>query len=451
MDIHTGKRAPAPDSDQKFKRILGTPSLVMFGIAYMVPLGVFTTYGIVAELTEGRLPLAYLLTIVAVLFTASSYGKMVRVHPNAGSAYAYATRAFGTRIGFVVGWGTLIDYLLLPMVNYLVIGIYMQASFPDVPFWVWIVIAFVGTTVLNVLGIKFVSGANFFLLAVQFIFIAIFVALAFSNPVETSPEFLAMPFTLGEGGIGVIASGAAVLVFSFIGFDAISTLAEDAKNPRKSIPRAVILAPVIGGVLFIAVSFAGHLVFPAWQDFTNVDSAALDVILATGGKILSSFFIAAYVVGCFASAMIGQATVSRILFSMGRDGLLPKKVFAVLSDRFGSPVWTVLIVGVISLLAIVLSLDFVATVISFGALTAFTVANLAVIKTYAKDKKHEGPVKVISHIVIPLIGAALTVWLWTSLASAAFITGLIWMAVGFLWLLVTTRFFTKPTPALTDI
>ena len=451
MAANTEVRATERGPGQGFKRILGTPSLVMFGIAYMVPLGVFTTYGIVAELTEGRLPLAYLLTIAAVLFTASSYGKMVRVHPNAGSAYAYATRSFGTRIGFVVGWGTLIDYLLLPMVNYLVIGIYMQASFPDVPVWIWIVIAFAGTTVLNLLGIKFVSGANFFLLAVQFIFIAVFLALAFSQPVETSPAFLAMPFALGDAGLGVIASGAAVLVFSFIGFDAISTLAEDAKDPRRTIPRAVLLAPIIAGVLFIAVSYAGHLVFPAWQDFTDVDSAALDVIGAAGGKILTAFFTAAYVVGCFASAMIGQATVSRILFSMGRDGLLPKRVFTVLSRRFGSPVWTILIVGVISLLAIVLSLDYVATVISFGALTAFTIANLAVIKTYARDKKHGGPVKVVSHVVIPLIGAGLTLWLWTSLSSAAFITGLVWMAIGFAWLLATTRFFTKPTPELTDL
>lgn len=434
-----------------FKRVLGTPSMVMFGIAYMVPLGVFTTYGIVNELTQGRLPLAYIITVAAVLFTASSYGKMVKVTPNSGSAYAYASRSFGAHIGFLAGWGTLLDYLLLPLVNYLVIGIYLDASFPESPTWLWVITAIAGTTILNILGIKFISGANFALLAVQFIFILIFIGLAFTKPAESSTSFLVAPFLTGDIGIGTVASGAAVLVFSFIGFDAITTLTEEAKDYKRSVPRAVFLAPVIAGVLFITVSFAGYLVFPEWQNFTDPDSAALDVIYAVGGKVLTAFFTAAYVAGCFASAMIGQATASRILFSMGRDRVLPKRFFGTLSKRFKSPVGNILIIGAFSLLALLLKLDFVSTVISFGALTAFTITNLAVLKTYAKDKKHGKNVRLWGHIIVPTIAAALTVWLWTSLDTVAFITGLVWILLGFGWLAYLTKLFTKPAPRLSDL
>ncbi|CAG7618781.1 APC family permease [Leucobacter soli] len=446
----TETAARPPQTEAGFKRLLGTPSLLMFGIAYMVPLAAFTTYGIVVQLTEGKLPLAYLITLVAILVTASSYGKMVRIYPNAGSSYAYATRSFGAKFGFVAGWSTLIDYLLLPMVCYLLIGIYMGAAFPAIPVWIWIVISLVATTAMNIIGIKVVNGANFALLAVQFVFIAIFLVLALTRTEGLAPDAFIEPFTLEGSSIGQVVGGAAILCFSFLGFDAISTLAEDAKNPKVTVPRAIILAPLIAGTVFIAVSYAGHLVFPEWQNFTDVDAAALDVIGAAGGKAMTAFFTAAYVAGCFAAALISQASVARILFSMGRDRMLPQKVFGRLSARFGSPVWSLLIVGAVSLLAIVLSLDFVSSVISFGALVAFTIVNIAVIKTYAIDRKG-GAVKVVSHIVVPLLGGALTLWLWTSLSGLAFVTGLIWMGIGFLWIAWNTRMFTRPVPELRDV
>ena len=129
-------------------------------MVYMVPLTVFTTYGIVTQLTGGRLSVAYLVTLAAMVFTARSYARMSAAFPVAGSAYAYTQKSFGAPVGFLAGWSLLLDYLFLPMLNYLVIGIYMSAAIPSVPPWVWILIAIAVVTVLNIVGIVSVARAQ---------------------------------------------------------------------------------------------------------------------------------------------------------------------------------------------------------------------------------------------------------------------------------------------------
>jgi amino acid transporter len=420
----------------------------MFGLAYMVPLGVFTTYGIVTEETAGHLPTAYVLTTATMLFTALSYGKMVKLLPSAGSAYAYARRAFGARPGFIVGWALLVDYILLPMLNYLVIGLYLHESFPGVPNGVWIILAIALSTALNILGIKFVVKTNMLLLAIQLIFIVIFVALCIRNAMQGHSVSLLAPF-FGNGlELNNITAGAAVLALSFLGFDAISTLSEDAKNSTTVVPRAILFATIGAGAMFLIVAYAGHLVFPDWQAFANVDAAALDVIGAAGGAFLTAFFTAAYVVGCLASAMVSQTSVARILYAMGRDEVLPRKLFGVLHSRFNTPVRSLLFIAAVSMLALIMSLTLTSSLISFGALVAFTVTNMAVIKCYLIDQRSRGAKSIFNYGLLPTIGAALTIWLWTSLSTYALILGLGWAAVGAIYLLWLTRFFTRAVPEM---
>jgi amino acid transporter len=432
----------------KFNRVLGTPSLVMFGLAYMVPLGVFTTYGIVTAETAGHLPAAYILTTVTMLFTALSYGKMVRLLPSAGSAYAYARRAFGARPGFIVGWALLVDYVLLPMLNYLVIGLYLHESFPSVPNGVWIVLAIVLTTALNILGIKLVMKTNVVLLAVQLVFIVVFVALCIRTVMQGNSVSLVAPFVSGGLELHSVTAGAAVLALSFLGFDAISTLSEDSKNSTTVVPRAIILTTLIGGAMFLIVAYAGHLVFPDWEAFTNVDAAALDVIGAAGGAFLAAFFTAAYVVGCFASATVSQTSVARILYAMGRDKVLPSSLFGYLHPRLNTPVRSLLFIGAVSLVALVMSLTLASSLISFGALVAFTVTNIAVIKCYIVDQRARGAKNMLNYGLLPGIGATLTIWLWTSLSTDALLLGVVWAAIGLIYLLWLTRFFTRSVPEM---
>lgn len=439
---------PSSATGTRLRRVLGVPSLVLFGLVYMVPLTVFTTYGIVTIVTGGRVPLAYVITLIAMAFTARSYARMAAAFPFAGSAYIYAQRSFGPGVGFLAGWSLMLDYLFLPMINYLVIGIFLNAAFPSIPAWVFIIVSIALITCLNIVGIVSVARANALIILVQAVFITTFIALSMVSVGRTGFDPIA-PF-VGDGsvdGTGVLLAGAAILCLSFLGFDSISTLAEEAKDPSRTIPRAIIITTVLAGVLFIGISWMAQVVYPS-NDFENADSAALDVMTAAGGEFLAAFFTAAYIAGCTGSALASQASVSRILFAMGRDGVLPRRVFGRLFARFGTPVSAILIVSGVSLFAIVIDLGLIVEMISFGALIAFSVVNLTVIKHYYVDSRRRSPIDVLLYLVVPLIGFGLTVWLWTSLSERAFFVGLIWMGVGFVLLAVVTRGFRRPVPML---
>lgn len=432
----------------QLRRVLGVPSLVLFGVVYMVPLTVFTTYGIVTQITGGRVPLAYVVTLVAMVFTARSYGRMSRAYPLAGSAYTYSQRSFGPGIGFLAGWALMLDYLFLPMINYLVIGIYLNAAFPGIASWVFILITIAIVTVLNVVGIVQVKRTNMLIIGLQLVFIVVFVAMSIGAIGGSSVDLMA-PFagTGDPGGFSPVLAGAAVLCLSFLGFDSVSTFAEEAHEPKKTLPRAIMLTTVLAGVLFIGLSYIGHLVLPGHQ-FTDVDSAALDVMATAGGQFLTAFFTAAYVAGAAGSALVSQASVSRILYAMGRDGVLPTGFFGRISKRFDTPVLAILAVSVVSLAALFIDLDVLAEMISFGALIAFSVVNLSVIKHYYVGERLRSGVGVLNNLVLPLIGFGLTVWLWTSLSPRTLVVGLIWLAIGIVYLAVLTRGFRRPTPML---
>jgi putrescine importer len=304
-------------------------------------------------------------------------------------------------------------------------------------------------TVLNIVGIVSVARANFVLLAVQIIFIVVFVVMAAIAISKTGQVDLMKPFT-GDGtvsGAGPIFAGAAILCLSFLGFDAVSTLSEEAKDPTRSVPKAIMIATLVSGAIFILLSYVSQLVFPS-NNFADVDAGSTDVMLAAGGQFLNVFFTAAYVAGCVGSALTSQASVARILYAMGRDGILPRKVFGEILARFGTPVISILVVAVISLAAVWIKLDFLASIVSFGALVAFSFVNLTVIKHYFIDKGERGGGGLFNNLVLPLIGFLLTAWLWTSLSPVALKVGLIWLAIGFAWLLFMTRGFRRPTPVL---
>lgn len=433
----------------QLKRVLGVPSIVLFGLVYMVPLTLFTTYGIVTELTGGRLPLAYLVTLAVMLFTARSYGLMARAFPYAGSAYTYTQRSYGPSIGFMAGWSLMLDYLFLPMINYLVIGIYLHAAFPAVPNWVFIVLTIAAVSVLNIIGIVSVARANAVILAIQAIFIVVFAALAVSAIGQQGTVDLAAPF-LGDGsvaGIAPVLSGAAILCLSFLGFDSVSTLAEETKDPKNALPKAIMLVTVIAGVIFVGLATLTHLAYPSHR-FADTDSAALDVMLSVGGQFLTVFFTACYVAGAFGSALASQAAASRILFAMGRDRVLPHAIFGRLSARFNTPVVAILVVSAVSMLALAVDLQLISETVSFGALVAFSAVNLSVIKHYVIDRGERGGRGLVRYLVLPLIGLGLTVWLWTSLSSTALTIGLIWLALGLAWLAWITRGFRRRAPML---
>jgi putrescine importer len=440
--------APVRAGQTRLKRALGTPALLVFGLAYMLPLAVFTSYGYATAATNGHLAGAYIVTTIAMLFTAYSYANMVREYPVAGSAYTYTQKTFGGHLGFMVGWALLLDYLLLPMLSYILIGQYMSAVVPAIPFWAWVIVSVVLVTVLNVIGINLVTNVNLALVGAQIVFVVIFIISSLGY-LSGNPKTVGIldPF-FGKGAdIPHLAAGAAILALAFLGFDAVSTLSEEAKEPKKSIPRAIMLTTLAGGLIFTVSAWVAGLVFPDFENL-SADAATLDLMARAGGVVLSGLFTAAFVAGSFAAAMTSQVSVSRILYSMGRDGVLPKGVFGRLHPRFKTPYLAIVIIGALGLIALVIPLDWVFQMINFGALIAFSFVNLAVIKTYLVDRKERGAAAIVKYLVAPVLGFALVVYLWTSLVALAFIIGGIWVAIGFVYLLVLTKGFTHKPPAM---
>lgn len=417
---------------QQLKRVLGIPSLLFFGLAYMVPLTVFSTYGIVTDITQGHLAGAYVLTTLAMLFTALSYASIVRSEPTAGSAYAYSKKAFGPGVGFLTGWSMLIDYAMLPMINYMLLGLYINAQFPQIPAWSVILLAIVVVTGLNLFGISVVKNANSFLVAFQLLFVAVFLFLVFGK--MDASVGVADPFWSDGTEFGMLAAGASVLALSFLGFDAVSTMAEEAKDPRRTVPVAVVLTVLCGGLLFMVITWASQRAWPDFSTFTSLDTASLELIGHVGGAALEAFFLVAYLVGAAASALTSQAATARVLFSMGRDGVLPRKVFGVLSPRTQSPRNAILVVAAISLIALFADLDVIISLISFGALVAFSMVNLAVIKHFLIDKGLRSTQAYLLYGLLPVIGFGMCVWLWTSLSPLALGIGCGWAVIGLIYL-----------------
>ncbi|WP_241108368.1 APC family permease [Pseudomonas sp. MPFS] len=431
------------------RRILGLPALVFFGLVYMVPLTVFTTYGVVTQMTGGRTAAAYVITLLAMIFTARSYSVMVRKYPIAGSAYSYASLSFGPGIGFLAGWSLLLDYLFLPMINYLVIGLFLNLAFPAVPAWVFVVATIGLVTLLNIRGIGSVSSMSNLIVCAQMVFVVVFLAMVLRQLAGAPSLDLSAPW-IGDGsqsGLLPLMAGAAVLCLSFLGFDAVSTLAEETRDPRRDIPRAILITTLGAGLLFILLAMASQLALPGSQ-FKDAESAASEVMLHTGGRFLEIFFTATYVAGAAGSALASQASVSRILFSMGRDGILPRRVFGTLSVRYKTPVTAIVLVSLVSLLAVVVDLTTLASMISFGALVAFSVVNLAVIKSHLGQGQPRSAGQLLRYGLLPLIGFGLIAWLWTSLSALTLGIGLAWFALGLGYLAVHTRGFRQPAPTV---
>ncbi|WP_160287613.1 APC family permease [Pseudomonas knackmussii] len=433
----------------RLKRTLSLGSVVLFGIAYMTPIIVLGTFGILAETTQGLVPSAYLVASVAMLFTALSYGRMAAAFPVAGSAYTYVRKSISPKLGFLAGWGVLLDYLFLPMAIWLIGAAYLHSAFPAVPQALW-VLAFIGvTTGINVIGLNLAKSVNNVLMLVQFLVLAAFVVLAVHYVLgdASKPLWSLQPFFKEGVQFPLIMSGAAIACYSFLGFDAVSTLTEETHEPRKNIPRAILLITLIGGFIFIAASYFVQLAHPSIE-FQNADSAAYEIARNIGGDLFVSLFLIGLIVGQFTSGLSAQASASRLLFAMGRDGVLPKAFFGTLSERFGTPVGSIVLCGVVALLALEMDVTTSTSFINFGAFLAFSLVNLSVIFHYWIGGKQRGPRELVLFLLFPLIGLVADLWLMVSLDHLAIYLGLSWLTVGVIYLGLLTGGFRQQPPEM---
>lgn len=435
----------------QLRRSLKLRHLVFIGLAYMAPVAVFDMFGIVSEETEGHVPLAYLVVLVAVLFTAFSYSRMVRFFPIAGSAYTYAKEAINKHLGFLVGWVATLDYLLLPMINAILSGIYMGAVFPEVPFWVWVVLTIAICTALNLLGVKLAASMNVVLVTIQLVVALVFLVLTIKNIIDgaNGAEFSMAPFYAVDISGTAIAAGAAILALSFLGFDAVSTLAEEAERPERDIPRAIFIIVATAGVFFISITYFMQVLFPDVTLLEDIVGASPEIAKYIGGAAFQAIFVGGYMMAVLGCGLTQQMSAARLLFAMGRDGALPRRLFGHVAKSTGIPVANVIVVAAIALTALFVDLDQAASMINFGAFIAFTFVNLSVIFVFFRFLKRRTPGAWIGFVIVPGIGVAINVGLWFSLDTVSMIIGGCWLALGVIYLLVKTRGLKKNAPDLT--
>lgn len=408
----------------------------------------FLTYGVAAQMSSGMLTDAYFVAFVAMFFTAYSYGQMAKAYPLSGSAYSFTQKSINPHLGFVVGWALLLDYLLTPMITYLTIGLYLNAQFPAIPVWVGIVVPNLLVTILTIRGVRLSANTSNVFVLFGMVFIVLFCILSIKAAVGgTGIGHLlsTQPFVHAHVPFSAIMSGASLLCFSFLGFDSVTTLSEETVNPARNIPRAIIWIMVISGIAYLIVSYFAQIVHPSFA-FKDPNTAANELIQVLGGAFLGALLTTAMILTSFSSATSSVTSISRILYAMGRDTVLPAKVFAYVHPKYRTPVVSIVLVGIISLSAVIFNLTTAASFINFGALVAFTFVNLSVIAHYfIRNGKRTGS-DTFRYLVLPVIGAAFIFWLWVNLDGNSLRLGVVWAAIGFVYLLLITRFFRKRPP-----
>ncbi|MFZ2501732.1 MAG: APC family permease [Nocardioides sp.] len=432
-------------------RNLGLWAIVGLGLGYMTPTVVFDTFGIVSEETNFLVPSAYLLAMVAMGLTAVSYGRMVRVYPSAGSAYTYTSETIHPNVGFVIGWASLLDYLMLPLVNALILRSYMEAFFPDVAPALWVFVAVAAVTSMVLFSMSNTSRLNGILVMFSIVLIAVFIVLAWQQLAAgegNGTPFSTQPLWHDGAALGPVITGATIVCFSFIGFDAITMYTEEAKD-ESTVPKAIIITLMIGGAIFLLAGWFAQSLFPDLSDFSPdalENSALPEMAYIVGGSVFKAFLTAAAFAATLASGLASHASVSRMLYVMGRNGQGPvSKAMSYVHPRYQTPALAVVFVGLVSLLAIPLNLDFVASLINFGALIAFTFVNITVIVYFAvKKKETRTPGEIFKNVVLPLLGVLAVFILWINLSPESFRYGAIWLGIGVVIMLALTRFWTKP-------
>ena len=436
------------------KKTLTLMPVVMIGLAYMQPMTLFDTFGIVSGLTDGHVATAYAFALIAILFTALSYGKLVHRFPSAGSAYTYAQKTISPHVGFMVGWSSLLDYLFMPMINILLAKIYFEALVPDLPSWIFVVLLVGFMTLSNLRGIKTVANFNSLIVVLQVAVMIVLMGMVIYGVAHgegAGTLVSSRPFWSENAHVVPMITGATILCFSFLGFDGISSLSEETKDAERVIPKAIFLTALVGGIIFIVVSYFLQLYFPDISRFKDPDASQPEIMLYVAGKTFQFGILIFSCVTVLASGMAAHAGVSRLMYVMGRDGVFPERFFGYVHPKWRTPALNVLLVGAIALLAIRFDLVTATALINFGALGAFTFVNLSVISQFwIREKRRHTLKDNINYLVLPLCGALTVGALWINLEESSMVLGLIWAAVGIIYLAFVTRSFRNPVPQYSE-
>src|SRR5271170_3350212 len=427
--------AVSVSSAPRLRRTLTLWDLILYGVIVIQPVAPMSVFGVLSNRGHGHVVTTILIAMVAMLFTAISYGRMARAYPSAGSAFTYVGQEINPALGYVTGWSMVMDYLLNPMICIIWISQQAHVFAPGVSYAVWAVIFALMFTALNVQGVKTSARVNTALAAGMGVVIAIFFVAAaryiFGHPHDGTAFFTRPFYDPSSWNTKAVLGGTSVAVLTYIGFDGISTLSEEAENPRRNILLATVLVCVVIGILSAFQVYAAQLIWPASEPYPNMDTAFTFV---AGRAWAPLFAIVGFtlVVANFGSGMGAQLGAARLLYGMGRSNALPKSFFGAVDPKYHVPRNNVLFVGAIALGAALLvnyglfSYGLGAEMLNFGALIAFMGVNAAAfVRYYLRSEE-----KKMTNLIPPVAGFFICLLLWLNLSSPAKIAGTVWMVVG---------------------
>lgn len=448
-------------SAPRLRRTLTLWDLIFYGIVLIQPIAPVPLYGVAQKLSDGHFVTIILIALFAMMITAVSYGRMGTLYPTAGSAYTYVGRGLNPHLGFMAGWAMILDYLLQPLISAVWIATALHERYAhQVPFVIWVAVVVAAMTGLNLAGVKSSSQANKVLLAIMTVVVAIFTVMAvkflwsgqgWAGLFSLQPLY--DPSTFNAHKIMTATSFAAL---TYIGFDGVTTLAEDVENPKRNVLLAVVLTCIFAGVCSAFEAYLGARVWPEWRTFPNLETAYMDICRRVGGAFLFNAMGAILIVAAFGSGLTGTLGAARLLFGMGRDGVLPRGFFGKLRPGSGTPVNNILLIGGVSFVGAVLlnsigsAYEHAGELLNFGAFLAFMGVNFACFWQFTVlAKRAGGSSRLVRDAILPLIGFAFCALIWWNLNSLAKTVGGIWFVIGIGYVGSKTNWF-RSAPVMID-
>jgi len=463
-DTQNSVPASSPTAQPHLKRVLTLWDLIFYGIVLIQPIAPVPLYGVAQKLSDGHFLMTIFIAMGAMMITAFSYGRMAALYPAAGSAYTYVGRGLNPHLGFLAGWAMILDYILQPIINTVWISTalherYRDYHIPQIPFVAWAALILGIITVLNLRGVKTSAVANKILLFFMFIVVGFFIYLAirylwgtdgWAGVLSTQPLYDPKTFHFP-----VIMTATSFAALTYIGFDGVTTLSEEVENPKRNVLLATVLTCLFAGVFSALEVYLGARVWPDWHTFPNLETAFMDICSRVGGVLLFHGMGAILILAAFGSALTGGMGAARLLFGMGRDNVLPRKLFGHVSGKTGTPSYSIILIGVVSFGG-ALALNYYGNAyqhagetLNFGAFLAFMGVNFATFWQFTVLGQAERKKRAFVDTILPLGGFAFCGYIWWNLNPIAKEVGAVWFVLGVTLLVVKTRGF-RAKPVMID-
>jgi putrescine importer len=447
--VSVAPAAMPPATPPKLRRVLGLWDLVYYGVILTSPIAVVQMFGEAQVLSRGHAVVTLLAAMVAMTATAVSFGRMATVYPSAGSVYTYVSRVFNPQIGFVLGWAMFLEYLFQPLQNSLYAALTIQRLLPHIPFVLLSALAVGFMTFLCWFGIRTTARANQILLALMSIVMIGFLGEAiwyifahqhWQGFVSTLPLYNPRTFS-----VRAIAAGTALAATTYIGFDGVSILAEEVENPKRNVLLASVLVCVFTGLFAAFQVFLAVRVWPDYRTLVNPETAFMDVARVVGGYKLFLGFGVVLLVSSLACGLAGLLGAVRLLYGMGRDNILPRKIFGHLNAERGNPTYNVAIAGALAYLGtLTMQWERSVEILNFGALMAFMAVNLAAVRHFGFSPDPERKRRILFDVIAPGLGFLFCLVIFLGLQGSTLVAGGIWVAVGALYVVLKTKAMGQP-------